>query len=117
LRNGNTRAYSDLPAVDILNLIYKAAAATWPLAMTFVSTCLFGLHSQHLQMLTTETVHQLNRPIHHGGCRRLGDQNIRGTYTKYTCQQVTGITELFEAQCCRQNENNIPIKDDTVDEN
>jgi len=41
--DGNTRAYSDLPAVDILNLIYKAAAAMWPLAMTFVATCLFGL--------------------------------------------------------------------------
>jgi len=39
--NGNTWAYSDLPAVDILNLIHKAAAATWPLATTFMSTCLF----------------------------------------------------------------------------
>ena len=29
------------------------------------------------------------------------------------CQEVTGITEL----CCRQNENDIPIKDDTVAEN
>ena len=28
---------------------------------------------------------------HHGGCRRLGDQN------KHMCQEVTGIRELFEA--------------------
>ena len=28
---------------------------------------------------------------HHSGCRRLGDQN------KHTCQEVTGIRELFEA--------------------
>jgi len=28
--NFDTWANSDLPAVDILNLIYKAAAATWP---------------------------------------------------------------------------------------
>ena len=55
-----------------------------------------------------QTVYQLNRPIHRGGCRRLGDQN------KHTCQEeVTGITELFEARCCRHNENDIPIKDDT----
>jgi len=40
---------------------------------------------------TKQTVYQLNRPIHHGGCRRLGDQN------KHTCQEVTGITELLEA--------------------
>jgi len=33
-----------------------------------------------------QTVYQLNRPIHHGGCRRLGDQN------NHTCQEVTGIT-------------------------
>jgi len=59
-------------------------------------------------MSITETVYQLNGPIHHGSCRRLGDQN------KHTCQEVTGITELFEARCCRQNENDIPIKDDTV---
>jgi len=38
-----------------------------------------------------KTVYQLNRPIHHGGCRHLGDQN------KHTYQEVTGITELFEA--------------------
>jgi len=58
-----------------------------------------------------QTVYQLNRLIPHGGCRRLGDQN------KHTCQEVTEIRELFEARCCRQNENNIPIKDDTVAEN
>jgi len=32
----NIRAYSDLPAVDILNFIPKAAAAMWPLATIFV---------------------------------------------------------------------------------
>jgi len=36
---------------------------------------------------------------------------------KHMCQEVTGITELFEAWCCRQNENDIPIKNDTVAEN
>ena len=41
LGNGYTWAYSDLPAVDILNLIHKVAAAMWPLAVTFVATCLF----------------------------------------------------------------------------
>jgi len=41
LGNGNTWAYSDLPAVDILNIIQKAATAMWPLATTFVGTCLF----------------------------------------------------------------------------
>jgi len=37
--NGNTRAYSDLPAVDILSLIYKVAAAMWPLVTVFIATC------------------------------------------------------------------------------
>ena len=37
--------------------------------------------------------------------------------TAHTCQEVTGITELFKHDCCRQNENDIPIKDDTVAEN
>jgi len=32
----NIRVYSDLPAVDILNFIHKAAAAMWPLATIFV---------------------------------------------------------------------------------
>jgi len=32
----NIPAYSDLPAVDILNFIHKAAAAMWPLATIFV---------------------------------------------------------------------------------
>jgi len=41
LRNSNSWVYSDLPAVDILNLIHKAVAAMWPLATTFVTTCLF----------------------------------------------------------------------------
>jgi len=31
----------DLPAVDILNLIHKAAAAMWPPATTLVATCIF----------------------------------------------------------------------------
>jgi len=39
--NFDTWANSDLPAVDILNLIYKAAAATWPPATAFIGTCLF----------------------------------------------------------------------------
>ena len=38
-----------------------------------------------------QTVFQISRPIYHGGCRRLGDQN------KHTCQEGTEITELFEA--------------------
>jgi len=33
--------YSDLPAVDILNHIHKAAATMWRLATSFVATCLF----------------------------------------------------------------------------
>ena len=37
--NGNTRAYSDLSAVDILSLIYKVAAAMWPLVTAFIATC------------------------------------------------------------------------------
>ena len=37
----NTRAYSDLPAVDILNLIHKAAAAMSPLATSFVQLVYF----------------------------------------------------------------------------
>jgi len=36
-----TRAYSDLPAVDILNLIHKAAAAMSPLATSFVQLVSF----------------------------------------------------------------------------
>jgi len=39
--NVNTSANSDLPAVDILNLIHKAAAVMWPRVTTFVATCLF----------------------------------------------------------------------------
>jgi len=38
-----------------------------------------------------QTVYQLNRPLHQGGCWCLGDLN------KHTCPEVTGITELFEA--------------------
>ena len=41
LGNGNTWVYSDLSAVDILNLIHKAAPAMWPPVMTFVATSLF----------------------------------------------------------------------------
>jgi len=41
LGNGNTWVYSDLPVVYILNLIHNAAAVTWPLATTFVASCLF----------------------------------------------------------------------------
>jgi len=37
--NVNTWVNSDLPAVDILNLIHRAAAAMWPPDMT--ATCLF----------------------------------------------------------------------------
>ena len=40
LGDGNTWAYSDLPAVDIINLIHKPAAAMWPLATNFIATCL-----------------------------------------------------------------------------
>ena len=39
----NTRAYSDLPAVDILNLIHKAAAAMSPLATSFVQLVYFAV--------------------------------------------------------------------------
>jgi len=72
---GHNFAYSDLPAVDILNFIHKAAAAMWPLATIFVEQLVYfavlvvlfiqlfycGLQlgidrrTQHLQMLTTET--------------------------------------------------------------
>ena len=38
--NVNTWANSDLPAVDILNLIHKAAAAMWSPATTFLGSCL-----------------------------------------------------------------------------
>ena len=38
-----TRAYSDLPAVDILNLIHKTAAAMLPLATSFVQLVYFAL--------------------------------------------------------------------------
>ena len=41
LGNGNTWTYSDLPAFDIINLGHKATAATWPVAKTFMTTCLF----------------------------------------------------------------------------
>jgi len=41
--NVNTRANLDLPVVDIINLIHKAAAAMWPLATTFIVTCLFAV--------------------------------------------------------------------------
>ena len=72
----NIRAYSDLPAVDILSfIIHKAAAAMWPLATIFVWQLVYfavlvvlfielffcglqlGIDSrtQHLQILTTET--------------------------------------------------------------
>jgi len=37
--NGNTWAYSDLPVVDSINVIHKAAAAMWPLVTTFIATC------------------------------------------------------------------------------
>ena len=39
----NTRAYSDLPAVDILNLIHKTAAAMSPLATSFVQLVYFAV--------------------------------------------------------------------------
>ena len=45
---------------------------------------------RHMQVGWVKIVYQLNRPIHHGSCRRHGDQN------KHTCQ-VTGITELVKA--------------------
>ena len=111
----NTRAYSDLPAVDILNFIHKAAAAMSPLATSFVQVVYFAvlivlfielfsglklwidIPSTSKCRQLKQTVYQLNRPIHHGGCQRLGDQN------KHTCQEVTGITELFKAWCCQQS--------------
>ena len=40
-RNDNTWANSDLTAVDILNLLHKAAVTMWPPASTFIATCLF----------------------------------------------------------------------------
>jgi len=39
----NTRAYSDLPAVDILILIHKAAAVMWLLATSFVQLVYFAV--------------------------------------------------------------------------
>ena len=39
--NVNTWANSDMPEVDILSLIHKAAAAMWPMATTFLGTCIF----------------------------------------------------------------------------
>ena len=64
-QGANTRAYLDLPAVDILNLIHKAAAAMSPLATSFIQLVYFAVlivlfielfywlatwnrHSQHL---------------------------------------------------------------------
>jgi len=62
-----------LPAVDILSLIHKVAAAMSPLATIFIQQLVYfadlvvlfiklfwwlatwNRHSQHLQMLTTET--------------------------------------------------------------
>jgi len=43
--DGNTWANSDLSAVDSINLIHQAAAAIWPLATTFITTCLFSCFS------------------------------------------------------------------------
>jgi len=52
-----------------------------------------------------------NRPKH-GGYRRLWDQN------KHTCQEGTECShDYLNHDCCRQNENDIPMKGDTVAEN
>ena len=39
----NTRAYSDLPAVNILNLIHKMAAVMSPLATSFIQVVYFAV--------------------------------------------------------------------------
>ena len=37
---GNVNTWAKLPAVDILNLIHKVAAAMWPPATTFITPCI-----------------------------------------------------------------------------
>jgi len=101
----------------------------WPLATIFISQLVYfavlivlfielfwwlatwNSHSQHLQMLTTET-DRLSIDYAY-----MAVADILETRISTRARKGQESQNYLKHDCCRQNKNDIPIKDDTVAEN